>query len=308
MTGFQRSLFLSCFATCVLQSAGLAGGRAGPGITPTIVFSKDEREVTIRYRGGPMDLSRGRSSARGTTGRRAGPFGWPPRATTPKTAVRNGPSRPWARPSRWPAPATWFTSAKERTASTCQSGSPAVKENAPIVLSWPPALGKVKITPPREYVQANPHGAVIAVEGAKTRLDQRPGDRGPRAGPRPRRPKITAGQRHHLVQPARAGLPGHQQRGLRKRPLRAERQGHGGTRHPSWKPTSSSPTAPNPPITASIAGQRADHSPATSFSTMLGLRHPFLQPSCAGHTHRAEHLRRRKKVCGSSWPAMRFMV
>src|SRR5208337_1519446 len=42
------------------------------------------------------------------------------------------------------------------------------RENAPIIVSCAPdALGKVKVTPSKEYVKKNPSGAVITLHGAR---------------------------------------------------------------------------------------------------------------------------------------------
>ena len=73
----------------------------------------------------------------------------------------------------------------------------SAEEEKPIILSCAPdALGKVKMTPSKEYVEKNPSGAVITLHGSP-RLDQRPGDRGP-ADPKPPRGGNLRCERHHL--------------------------------------------------------------------------------------------------------------
>ena len=164
MTLLPRSSFVSILVTCVLQMAAWAQAAANP-IAPTIAFSKDEREVTIRCEAGQWTFARPVVSD--WNYRPAGRTLWV--AATGDDAQDGSSARPLSTLGKavelaGPGDLVYAREGTYREHLTIRKSG---REDAPIIVSCAPgALGKVKVTPPAEYVQANPHGAVITLAGA----------------------------------------------------------------------------------------------------------------------------------------------
>lgn len=164
----EETVKLSCAVLAI--TAGLAACRAGEppigSISPVVRFSDDQRTVMIAYAGHQWEFVRPVVS----------PWEYRPKgkaywvAPDGEDTNDGGPSSPFrsiAEAVSMAGPGDLvYVRAGTYTESLLirKSG----EEGAPIILSCAPGcLGKVKITPPKEYVTKNPSGAVITLHGAR---------------------------------------------------------------------------------------------------------------------------------------------
>jgi parallel beta-helix repeat protein len=146
---------------CVPPALGAVDPVEGSGST-TVNFSKDEGTVVIRHHGRTWTVARPVVSP--WTYKARGRVYWVApagRDSNPGTAQR--PLRHIATAlSRALAGDVVYVRAGTYVESLVLSRSD--HEGRPIVLSCAPGeLGRVKVTPPREYVEKNPHGAVVTL-------------------------------------------------------------------------------------------------------------------------------------------------
>lgn len=146
---------------------GLSAGFAwAEGVSPEIQFSADERSVAIRYGEAKWNfvrpvVSRWEYKAEGKTYwvEPGGDDGHAGSAEKPVRSIGKAVALAQAGDVVYLRAGTYVEAVMIR-----KSG----EEGRPIVVSCAPgALGKVKVTPPKEYVEKNPRGAVITLQGAR---------------------------------------------------------------------------------------------------------------------------------------------
>ena len=167
----MKSLLRTVFLTLVLVpqpvNAVAGDGQApGPSAPPTIRFSEDQRRVTIESQQGRWSLVRPVLS----------PWDFRPKGKTLWVAnsgddsgdgTANRPLRTIAKAldQGGPGDLIYLRTGVYVEAPLIRTSG---REGAPIILSCAPdALGKVKVTTSKEYVQKNPSGAVISLHGAR---------------------------------------------------------------------------------------------------------------------------------------------
>src|SRR5262249_4802113 len=136
------------------------------GKPPTVAFSKDEKTVSIRYEKGEWTFHR--PVVTPWDFKAAGKVLWV--ATTGDDANDGSTGKPYrtirkAVEAVGPGDVIYVrTGTYAENVVIKKSG----QEGKPIILSCAPGdLGHVKLTPPREYVEKNPGGAVITVHSAQ---------------------------------------------------------------------------------------------------------------------------------------------
>jgi parallel beta-helix repeat protein len=138
-----------------------------PTISPAVTFSQDEKSVTVSYAKNSWNFSRPVTSP--WAYRVVGKMYWV--APNGNDANKGSEARPFKTATRALAAAGAGDIVYLRPGTYAEALRIAKSGTAgkPIVLSCAPgALGKVKITPPRAYVEKNPGGAVITVtDGAQ---------------------------------------------------------------------------------------------------------------------------------------------
>jgi hypothetical protein len=167
----MKSLFRTVFLTIVLvpQAANAESGdgrETGPSTPPTIRFSEAQQRVSIESQQGRWNLVRPVVS----------PWDYRPKGKTLWVAnsgedsgdgTANRPLRTIAKALDLvePGDLIYFRAGVYVEAVLVRKSG---QEDAPIILSCAPdALGKVKVTTSKEYVENNPSGAVITLHGAR---------------------------------------------------------------------------------------------------------------------------------------------
>ncbi len=167
----MKSLLRTVFLTLVLvpQPVNVVAGDGqapAPPTTPTIRFSEDQQHVTIESQQGRWTFVRPVISP--WAFRAKGKTLWV--ANSGDDSADGTASRPLrtiaqALDQAGPGDAIYLRAGMYVEAPQIRKSG---REDAPIIVSCAPdALGKVKVTPSKEYVEKNPSGAVITLHGAR---------------------------------------------------------------------------------------------------------------------------------------------
>lgn len=150
----------------LLRSGSLSADEPPKPISPTITFSKDEQTVTVKYEKGEWTFYR--PVVNPWNYKAVGKVWW----VDPKgdDANEGTAEKPFKTISKAIVQVEAGDVVNVRAGTYIEHlvlKKPG-EEGKPIILSCAPdALGKVKVTPSKEYVEKNPSGAVITVQGAR---------------------------------------------------------------------------------------------------------------------------------------------
>jgi hypothetical protein len=155
---------IACAAGVAPSSS--AGQKQTPGKSPEIAFSKDEKTVSVHYEKGEWTFRRPVASPWNL--KASGKALWV--ATTGDDANDGSTDKPFrtigkAVEAVGPGDVIYVRAGTYVENIVLKKSG---QEGKPILLSCAPGdLGKVKVTPPKEYVEKNPGGAVITVHSAR---------------------------------------------------------------------------------------------------------------------------------------------